>query len=86
MVISANEVKTKGVSIFDSMFQTFSEIIINVRGKNRYVVLPFDDYENYRIYKLDLAYKEVMSDLENQNYTSNSSEHFHEIEKALENG
>ena len=33
MIINANEVKTKGVSIFANLLEKFDELIINVRGK-----------------------------------------------------
>jgi hypothetical protein len=33
MVISANEVKTRGVSIFGEMLEKFDELTINVRRK-----------------------------------------------------
>ena len=83
MIIMANEVKTKGVSVFDTLFQKFSEVIINVRGKNKYFVIPFDEYEEYRAYKLDIAHKEVMQDISEGKYHSNTKKHFDTIEEAL---
>ena len=79
----ANEVKTKGVSLFDTLFEKFSEIIINVRGKNKYVVVPFEEYEEYRAYKLDMAHKEVMQDIADGKYHNNTKKHFDNIEEAL---
>ena len=79
----ANEVKTKGVSYFDTLFEKFSEIIINVRGKNKYVVVPFDEYEAYRNYKLDMAHKEVMQDIADGKYHNSTQKHFDNIEEAL---
>lgn len=83
MTITANEVKTKGVSLFDSLFEKFSEVVINVRGKNKYCVIPFDEYEEYRAYKLDLAHKEVMSDLQNSKFHTDIKQHLTKIEEAL---
>ena len=83
MTIMANEVKTKGVSIFDTLLKTFSEVIINVRGKNKYCVIPYSEYEAYRSYKLDVAYKEVMDDIEKGNYHSDLQKHFDTIDAAL---
>ena len=85
MTITANEVKTKGVSIFEQMFEQFSEIIINVRGKNKYCVLPFSEYEEFRAYKLDKAYKEVLQDIEKNKYNSDINKHFEAIEEAIKN-
>lgn len=45
MVVMANEVKTKGVSLFDKLFEKDDEVIINVRGKNKYVVIDIERYK-----------------------------------------
>ncbi|HHH72298.1 MAG TPA: prevent-host-death protein [Sulfuricurvum sp.] len=84
MTITANEVKTKGVSAFDGLFEKFNEIIINVRGKNKYCVIPFDEYEDYRAYKLDKAYKEVVEDIEEGRFHTDIQKHFDTIEGALD--
>lgn len=39
MTINANEVKTKGVSLFGTLLEKFDELIIILRGKDKYVVL-----------------------------------------------
>jgi len=83
MTIMANEVKTKGVSVFDTMFEKFNEVVINVRGKNKYFIVPFEEYEEYRAYKLDIAHKEVMNDIADGKYHNNIQKHFDEIEAAL---
>ena len=85
MVISANDVKTKGVSIFDTLLDKFGEVIINVRGKNRYCVIPFEEYEEYRAYKLDKAYNEVIKDIEKGRYHTDMQKHFDSIEEAIYN-
>ena len=85
MTIMANEVKTKGVSIFDTLLKSFSEVIINVRGKNKYCVIPYSEYEAYRSYKLDMAHKEVMEDISKGNYHSDLQKHFDTIDAALKN-
>ena len=85
MVISANDVKIKGVSIFDTLFDKFGEVIINVRGKNRYCVIPFEEYEEYRAYKLDKAYNEVIKDIEEGRYHTDFQKHFDSIEEAIDN-
>ena len=43
-IITANDLKTKGVSIIDEVTTNNNEAIITVRGKNRYVVLPIKEY------------------------------------------
>jgi len=83
MIIMANEVKTKGVSVFDVLFEKFSEVIISVRGKNKYCVIPFDEYEAYRAYKLDIAHKEVMQDIANGQHHTDTQAHFNILEASL---
>jgi len=83
VTVTANEVKTKGVSLFDSMFEKFSELIINVRGKNKYFVIPFEEYEDYRAYKLEIAHKEAMQDIETGRSHTDINKHFDEIEEAI---
>ncbi len=83
MTINANEVKTKGVSLFDKILEKFDEVVISVRGKKKYCVIPFDEYEEYRAYKLDKAYKEVIEDIENGRYHTDVKKHFDTIEKAI---
>jgi len=80
----ANDVKTKGVSYFDTLFEKFSEIIISVRGKNKYVVVPFEEYEAYRTYKLETAYNQAMEEIEENKFHNSIQKHFDTIEKALE--
>jgi hypothetical protein len=79
----ANDIKTKGVSIFDTLFEKFSEVIISVRGKNKYFVIPFDEYEEYRAYKLDMAHKEVMENISNGEYHTSTKKHFDRLKEAL---
>ena len=79
----ANEVKTKGVSVFETLLEKFSEVIINVRGKNKYCVIPFDEYEGYRAYKLDMAHKEVMDNIAKGQYHSSTKKHLARIKETL---
>jgi hypothetical protein len=83
MTIMANEVKTKGVSVFDNLFEKFSEIIINVRGKNKYCVIPYEEYEAYRNYKLNMAHKEIMQEIADDQYHTSTQKHFDTLEEAL---
>lgn len=68
MILNANEVKIKGVSIFEKMLKETDELIINVRGKNKFVVLDIERYEQFREYELDLAHMKIMEDIKNNNY------------------
>ena len=85
MIVSANEVKTKGVSMFDTLLDKFDELIINVRGKNKYVVLDIERYKELRANELDLAYLETIKELEEGHYVKQSAkEHIDELMKDLQ--
>ncbi len=84
MIISANEVKTKGVSIFGDLLSKFDELIINVRGKNRYVVLDIERYKEFRASELDVAYLKAMQDKEDGKFkTQTAKEHIKELMDEL---
>jgi len=84
MTITANEVKINGVSIFDNILNKFDELIINVRGKNKYVVLDIERYKEFRESELDIAYMKAMQDIKNGDYkTQTASEHIKELVSEL---
>ena len=84
MIINANEVKTKGVSIFANLLEKFDELIINVRGKNQYVVLDIERYKELRANELDLAYLKSLQDIEKGNFkVQNVQEHIDELRNEL---
>ncbi len=84
VTISANEIKQRGVSFFDELLNKFDELIINVRGKDKYVVLDIERYKEFRANELDLAYMQMMHDMENGNYkTQNAQEHLAEMKVLL---
>jgi len=84
MTISANVVKIKGVSLFSNLLEKFDELIINVRGKDKFVVIGRDRYKELRANELDLAYKQTMQDIEKCNYkTQIAKEHIKDIMNEL---
>ena len=84
MTISANEVKQRGVSLFDNLLDKFDELIINVRGKDKYVVLDIERYREFRANELDLAYMQTMNDVKEGKYKAQSAaEHIAELENEL---
>jgi prevent-host-death family protein len=62
-VITANELKTKGVMALDKATCSGEEVIISVRGKNRFVVLPIEQYNYLRECELEAALREARDDL-----------------------
>lgn len=84
MIVSANEVKTKGVSFFGKLLEKADEIVINVRGKNKYVVLDMERYNEFRQNELDLAYIKAMQDVKEGCYkTQTAAEHVKELMDEL---
>lgn len=63
-LLTANELKTKGISAINKILSKASEAIITVRGKNKFVVLPIDEYNKLREYELEAALKETKKDLQ----------------------
>ena len=84
MTISANEVKTKGVSLFSTLLDKFDELIINVRGKDKFVVLDIQRYNELRANELDLAYIQTTQDIKENNYkTQSAKEHIKDLMNEL---
>ena len=82
MTVSANEVKKRGVSIFDEMLKKFNEIVITFRGKKKFVVMDIKRYEELRMKELELAYKEVMEDYKNGDYHTDIEKHLKKLENV----
>ncbi|MEK6658629.1 MAG: type II toxin-antitoxin system prevent-host-death family antitoxin [Campylobacterota bacterium] len=86
MVVMANEVKTKGVSLFASLLEKAEEIIINVRGKNKFVVVDIERYRELRALELDRAYQDTMNDIKEGRYkVLSAKEHIEELMNELQN-
>ena len=74
--ITANELKTKGVSILESVLEEGGSAMITVRGKNKYVVMDFNAYNKLREFELELAVQEARRDMADGNYkTETVAEH-----------
>ena len=84
MVISANDLKTKGISVLEGVFEKLDEVLISVRGKNKYVVVDIERYEYLRECEIEQAYRDVKEDIENGNSTEQTAkEHMKELRDAL---
>lgn len=84
MIVSANDIKTKGVTLLDKLFESVSEVVINVRGKNKYVVIDIERYKQLRELELDRLYEETMQEIKEGRYKTQSvEEHLSELRDAL---
>jgi len=66
--ISANELKTRGVSSIEAALQDKSEAIITVRGRDRYVVMDLEAYNHLRVCELEAALYETRQEIERGDY------------------
>ena len=78
--ITANDLKTKGVSVVESALQQDGEAVITVRGERRYVVLDFNTYNKLREYELDIALQQARGDVASGNCKTESvDEHMQRV-------
>ncbi len=61
--ITANELKTKGISVVENALRGGDEAVITVRGKEKYVVIEMNKYSKLRDYELEIALLEARADL-----------------------
>jgi len=82
--VTANELKTKGVSVVEERLKTEDEIIISVRGQDKYVVMSLKKYSRLREYELDLAVQEARADYEaGRVITESIDEHMKRVTDAV---
>ena len=72
--ITANELKTKGVTILNDETADGTEVIITVRGKNKFVVLPIEKYNYLRECELEAALLESKRDIKEGRFIKESVE------------
>ncbi|MES9857808.1 MAG: type II toxin-antitoxin system prevent-host-death family antitoxin [Sedimenticola sp.] len=81
--ITANDLKTKGVSILEISLTEDPEVMISVRGKERFVVMKMEHYNYLREMELEAALLEVQQDYADEKYVKESAgEHIEQIVKA----
>ncbi len=66
--VTANELKTKGVSILEAALLDAPEAVISVRGRSTFVVMGMEHYERMRECELEAALQETRRDLKKGNY------------------
>jgi hypothetical protein len=81
--ITANELKTRGVSAISRAMAENPEAFITVRGKNSYVVLRLDNYNRLRECELTAALLESKKDLQEGKFHRESvKKHIQRITRA----
>lgn len=82
--ISANELKTKGISALSSVMAEQKTAVITLRGKNKYVIMDFETYNHLRECELEAAIMETRMEIERGEIFSDSvEEHIRRITDAL---
>jgi len=80
MSITANELKTKGVSAIESNLGSNDELIITVRGKESYVVMNLEHYNYLRECELESALHHAKADVESGDFVIESvNDHINRI-------
>ena len=72
--ISANDLKTRGVSAIEAALADEPEAVISVRGKNRFVVMPIEQFQYLRECELEAALAETRADLAAGRFVKQSPE------------
>ncbi len=75
MVITANEIKRRGVSYLLRLIKkNTEEVLISLRGKTQLVVLPLKEYERLKELELISAVNEVMKEYSRGDFTEETAE------------
>jgi prevent-host-death family protein len=80
--ITANQLKTKGVTVIENNLSKNHELVITVRGKEKFVVMDMKQYNYLRECELDAALHQAKTDYQEGNYiTENVEAHIKRITK-----
>ena len=83
-VLSANEIKTRGVSALQSIEDDGGEAMITVRGREKYVIMTVEQYNHLRECEIEAALMEAKKDIEDGNVIIESvSKHLKRIRNGL---
>jgi prevent-host-death family protein len=72
--LSANDLKTKGVSAIEAVLANQPEVVISVRGKERFVVMDIKHYHYLRECELESALAQTRVDLAEGRFVKESAE------------
>ncbi|MDP1995869.1 MAG: type II toxin-antitoxin system Phd/YefM family antitoxin, partial [Gallionella sp.] len=61
--LTANDLKTKGISAIEAVLAERPEAIVSVRGKERFVVMEIAQYHHLRECELEAALAETKADI-----------------------
>ncbi len=83
-MITANELKIRGIKAIEDQLKDQPEVAITVRGKVKYVAMTVEQYEIMREAELVSAYQQCLEDIKAGRYTIESAEeHIGRVWKEL---
>jgi prevent-host-death family protein len=83
-MISANDLKVRGVSALESALEDEDEAIISVRGKPRFVVMDLEHYEKMREAEVHAAWQEARAAVAKRDYVVETADkHVARLRKEL---
>jgi len=83
-MITANDLKTRGVSALEQALSSEDETIISVHGKPRYVVMAIEHYERLREAELLAGWSQVREAVDNGDYVVETAEqHIERLNREL---
>jgi len=78
--ITANELKIKGIAAIEKAIQEGNEAIITVHGKQKFIIISLEDYNQLHEKELTAAVIEAKDDLENGRfYIESVQEHMNRL-------
>lgn len=72
--ITANQLKIKGISLIENNLRDKHELVITVRGKEKFVVMDMQHYNYLRECELDAALHETEADFQAGKFVTESVE------------
>jgi prevent-host-death family protein len=86
-VVTANDLKTKGISDIERLLQDAQEVVISVRGKPRYVVMDIAHYDFLRECEIVAAWAQTREDVAAGRYRQEGADaHLARIKGELTGG
>ncbi len=73
-VVTANDLKTKGISDIERLLEDAQEVVISVRGKPRYVVMELAHYDYLRECEIAAAWAQTREDVGAGRYRRESAD------------
>jgi len=82
--VTANDLKTRGISVLEEGLKHDAEVRISVRGQDRYVVMDIEQYNRLRELELAAAVAEARADYAAGRYNTESvADHMQRVKDGL---